>query len=155
MNHQAGRIVIAGGSGFLGQALAAHFLSTNREVVILTRFARPSGVAGKQVVWDAATLGVWQNELDGATAVVNLTGRSVNCRYNARNRSEILESRVESTRAIGEAIARCANPPAVWLNATEISLIADTKLLAVIKRRLALFRALNAERFMGPPVVID
>lgn len=70
------------------------------------------------VQWDGRTLGEWTKEIDGAFAVINLTGRSVNCRYNARNRREILESRVLSTRVVGEAIGRCVNPPAVWLNAS-------------------------------------
>jgi NAD dependent epimerase/dehydratase family enzyme len=64
------------------------------------------------VAWDTKSLGDWARELDGATAVVNLTGRSVDCRYNAKNRREIMDSRVNSTRVVGEAIARCQNPAA-------------------------------------------
>ena len=69
------------------------------------------------MAWDARTLGLWQPALDGAAALVNLTGKSVNCRYNQRNRAEILDSRVDSTRVLGEAIGQCAHPPPVWLNA--------------------------------------
>ena len=115
MNKQ--RIILAGGSGFLGRALAAHFLKGGWEVVILTR--SPGRAAGgvRELAWDARTPGLWQSELEGAAAVVNLTGKSVNCRYNQRNRAEIIDSRVDSTRVIGEAIRRCAQPPPVWLNA--------------------------------------
>jgi hypothetical protein len=111
------RIILAGGSGFLGQALAEHFLKNKWEVVILTRSPRERADVAREVQWDGCQVGSWQRELEGAAAVINLTGKSVNCRYTARNRKEILESRVLSTRVIGEAIGRCANPPPVWLNA--------------------------------------
>lgn len=120
------RIILAGGSGFLGQTLASYFLQLGFEVIILTRSAGQIGGAGRQVAWDACTIGPWQQELEGATAVVNLTGRSVNCRYNAPNRKEILDSRVNSTRVLGEAIRRCAEPPQVWLNASTATLYRHT-----------------------------
>jgi len=108
------RMILAGGSGFLGRVLAAHLVTSGWEVVIITRSRRQNGGLGRFVLWT----GDWQRELDGASAVVNLTGKSVNCRYNARNRQEILDSRVNSTCALGEAIGRCADPPPVWLNAS-------------------------------------
>lgn len=120
------RITLAGGSGFLGQALAAHFAAKQYQVVILTRSPVLREGAVRQARWDAGTLGAWQRELEGAVAVVNLTGKSVNCRYNATNRKEILESRVDSTRIIGEAIARCAEPPPVWLNASTATVYRHT-----------------------------
>ncbi|MEO8429229.1 MAG: TIGR01777 family oxidoreductase [Verrucomicrobiota bacterium] len=112
------RVVVAGGSGFLGQLLAHHFLTCGYEVVILRRAPMDSLGLLKQVCWDGRSLGDWTRELDGADVVVNLAGRSVNCRYHARNRRLILESRVNSTRVLGEAIAQCAQPPRVWLNAS-------------------------------------
>ena len=90
MKANAKRIVIAGGSGFLGQALAHHFLNGGWDVVILSRSPGQSGFMGRQVGWDARTLGDWAREVEGSAAVINLTGKSVNCRYNARNRKEIL-----------------------------------------------------------------
>ncbi len=120
------RIILAGGSGFLGQALASYFQQLGFEIIILTRSAGHSGGAVRQVAWDACTIGPWQWELEGATSVVNLTGRSVNCRYNARNRKEILDSRVNSTRVLGEAIGRCGQPPQVWLNASTATLYKHT-----------------------------
>ncbi|MBI3417631.1 MAG: TIGR01777 family protein, partial [Verrucomicrobia bacterium] len=111
------KIILAGGSGFLGQALAQHFKASGDEVVVLTRSpARANGDA-RFVQWNGKTSGAWTRELDGATAVVNLSGRSVDCRYTPVNRQEIMDSRVLPTRALGEAIARCGQPPRAWLNA--------------------------------------
>ncbi len=126
MNLNRKRIVLAGGSGFLGQALARHFLKKQCEVVILTRFPQPVSSGIRQVVWDATTPGPWQVELECAYTVVNLTGKSVNCRYYARNRQEILASRVDSTRVIGEAISRCTTPPEIWLNASTATIYRHT-----------------------------
>jgi uncharacterized protein (TIGR01777 family) len=126
MKEDMKRIIIAGGSGFLGQARAAHFLNTKRDVVTLTRSPGQPGLAGRQVAWDARTVGAWQKELDGAIAVINLTGKSVNCRYNGLNQREILDSRVDSTRVLAQAIGRCAEPPPVWLNASTATIYRHT-----------------------------
>jgi hypothetical protein len=107
------KIVIPGGSGQVGTILARAFNAAGHEVVVLSR--KPASAAWRTVTWDGASLGSWAGELDGADAVINLTGRSVDCRYNAENRRQILESRVNSTRAVGEAISRCSRPPRVWL----------------------------------------
>jgi uncharacterized protein (TIGR01777 family) len=112
------RVVLAGGSGFLGQALASHFLNSGWDVVILTRSPNRRGAGVREAQWDGRTIASWRQELDGANALVNLTGKSVNCRYNSGNRREILESRVNATRVVGEAIGLCAKPPPVWLNAS-------------------------------------
>lgn len=119
------RLILAGGSGFLGQALARHFQALGWEVVVLTRTPR-AGRAAREVRWDAETLGEWTRELEGAAAVVNLTGRTVDCRYNEANRRAILDSRVNSTRVVGQAIAQCARPPRVWLNASSATLYRHT-----------------------------
>jgi uncharacterized protein (TIGR01777 family) len=84
--------------------------------VILTR--RPIASRVRQVAWDGVSLGPWRSELEQAEVVINLAGRSVNCRYNARHRREIMDSRVASTRAIGQAIASCNQPPRLWLQAS-------------------------------------
>jgi uncharacterized protein (TIGR01777 family) len=85
---------------------------------VLTRSPGPSESGVTQVLWDSRTLGPWTTELEAADAVVNLAGRHVNCRYHARNRRAIFDSRVESTRVLGEAIRRCRRPPPVWLNSS-------------------------------------
>jgi uncharacterized protein (TIGR01777 family) len=120
------KIILAGGSGFLGGELAKHFSTLGWQVVILTRSPKARTDAGREVAWDTKSLGDWARELEGATAVVNLTGRSVDCRYTAKNRREIMDSRVNSTRIVGEAIARCQNPPRVWLNSSTATVYQHT-----------------------------
>src|SRR6185295_560041 len=95
------RILLAGGSGFLGGLLTADLVKRGCEVVVLTRAPRPRSDGGKEIAWDGKVLGEWTKLVDGADVVVNLAGRSVNCRYHARNRQLILESRVNSTRVLG------------------------------------------------------
>lgn len=115
------KIVLAGGAGCLGSLLRDHFVAAGFEVVILSRRAGPG-----TVVWDGETLGAWAVELEGAEAVVNLAGRSVDCRYTAANRRQIMDSRVRSTRILGEAIARCERPPKVWLNSSTATIYRHT-----------------------------
>ena len=119
------RIILAGGSGFLGQALAEHFQALDWEVVVLTRSPQTNRAA-REMAWDAVALGDWVRELEGAAAVVNLTGRSVDCRYTEANRRLILDSRVNSTRVVGQAIAQCAQPPRVWLNSSSATIYRHT-----------------------------
>jgi uncharacterized protein (TIGR01777 family) len=123
-----GRVVLAGGSGFLGRALAEALLKMGREVVVLTRRPRARGGTGalREVAWDGRTLGLWARELEGAEAVVNLTGKSVNCRYTARNRREIVESRVRSVEVIARAIRRCERPPKALVQAASLAIYGDT-----------------------------
>src|SRR3569832_67911 len=110
------KIVIPGGRGQIGTMLARAFVADGHEVVVLSRKAEQS--PWRIVEWDGETLGRWVTELDGADVVFNLAGRSVNCRYGSRNRREIKESRVKSTRAVGQAIAEAVRPPRVWLQAS-------------------------------------
>lgn len=114
------RVVLPGGTGQVGTILARAFVAQGAEVVAFSRQPEKAQLPpGARVLpWDGATLGPWAEALEGADAVINLAGRSVNCRYNARNRCEILESRVRSTRAVGQAIAACAAPPRLWLQAS-------------------------------------
>jgi uncharacterized protein len=111
------KIVIPGGSGQVGALLARAFTREGHEVVVVSR--RAAAQPWPVVVWDGRTLDErWTSELEGCDVVINLAGRSVNCRYTDANRREILESRVQSTRAVGQAIARAARPPRVWLQAS-------------------------------------
>jgi uncharacterized protein (TIGR01777 family) len=110
------KMVLPGGAGQVGSLLARAFTAERHEVVVLSR--KPQPAPWRVVAWDGETLGDWTKELDGADVVVNLAGRSVNCRYNAANRTAIVESRVKSTLVVGEAIARAAAPPRVWLQAS-------------------------------------
>jgi uncharacterized protein len=110
------RIVIPGGSGQVGSVLARHFASSGHDVIVLSR--TPAVAPWKTVVWDAQTLGPWVEAFNGADVVINLAGRSVNCRYTPENRKAIVDSRVESARVVGQAIAQVARPPRVWLQAS-------------------------------------
>ena len=110
------RVVIPGGSGQIGTLLAGTLQRAGHEVVVLSRSAQAA--PWRVVPWDGVTLGAWSREIDGSDVVINLAGRSVNCRYTARNRREILRSRIDSTRAVGAAIAACARPPRTWLQAS-------------------------------------
>jgi uncharacterized protein len=116
------KVVLPGGSGQLGSVLAGAFAGQGHEVVVLTRDPRPAH--WRTVGWDGRTLGGWAAELDGADVVVNLAGRSVDCRYTTRNRQLILDSRVASTRTLGEAIARAERPPKVWLQSSTATIYA-------------------------------
>jgi uncharacterized protein (TIGR01777 family) len=116
------RIVIPGGSGQVGTVLARAFHGEGHEVVVLSR--QPAAAPWRVAAWDARTLGDWAREIDGADAVINLAGRSVNCRYDAANRRAIVDSRVDSTRVVGQAIAAARRPPEVWLQSSTATLYA-------------------------------
>jgi uncharacterized protein len=116
------KIVIPGGSGQVGTILARAFQRDGHDVVVLSRhpLVRPWRV----VEWDGITPGRWSAEIDASDVVINLAGRNVNCRYSAAARQEIFDSRVLSTRVVGEAIARAAHPPRVWLQASTATIYA-------------------------------
>jgi uncharacterized protein (TIGR01777 family) len=112
------RLVLPGGRGFLGGLLADWFSARGWRVVILTRRPVPDANGIRYVYWNGESLGDWTRELDGADAVVNLAGRSVNCRYHSRTRRAILNSRLNSTRVLADAIRASDAPPRVWLNSS-------------------------------------
>jgi len=121
-----GKIVIAGGTGALGTLLSNAYIKQNWEVVALGRSGAGALGKARHVHWNGRTIGDWAGELEGAAAVVNLAGRSVDTRFTAKHKREILESRVMSTTVIGEAISRCHHRPAVWINAGGISIYAPS-----------------------------
>lgn len=108
------RVVLPGGSGHIGTILAKHFHSLGDRVAVLSR--RAMMAPWRVVLWDGRTLGNWTHELENADLVINLSGRSVNCRYTPAKKQEILNSRLVSTAAIKEAIHRAAVPPRLWIN---------------------------------------
>ena len=120
------KIVLPGGTGQVGTLLARAFHRDGHEVIVLSRQMRHLGDSPpwRVAVWDARTAGVWESELENADAVINLAGRSVNCRYTPANRRAIKDSRVDSARLIGEAIARRRRPPRVWLQASTATIYA-------------------------------
>ena len=111
-------VVIIGANGFLGRYLCRHFTRNGREVVAIARNRKGWSGDGMFLKWDGETIGPWAYALEGAELVINLSGRSVNCRYNAKNREDILASRVKSTQVIGKAIAACRVPPKLWINSS-------------------------------------
>ncbi|ULQ56489.1 TIGR01777 family oxidoreductase [Flavihumibacter rivuli] len=130
---KAKKIIIAGGTGFIGQSLVAKWGKEN-EIVVLSRQLDDQasnlfghsipGVNGlcRVVKWDGANDGPWVAELEGADLLINLAGRSVNCRYNEANKRVIFDSRTLPTIALGKAIAGLSRPPALWINASSATI---------------------------------
>lgn len=121
----SGRIVIAGGSGFLGVSLAKHLSNRGASIVILSRNAPKVSGPWNHVPWDARTPGEWKRELDGAAGLINLTGRSVDCIKTPNHQDEILRSRVEATRVLGHAMRSILSPPRVWIQMSTAHIYGD------------------------------
>lgn len=119
------KIIIAGGTGQLGQSLTRHTLAQGHEVSVLSR-SEPERTEGalRHLRWDGLTLGAWAEALSGADVVINLAGRTVNCRYTERNLKQMMDSRVHSTRVIGEAIQNAKQPPKLWLQMSTATIYA-------------------------------
>lgn len=127
------QILIAGGTGFLGQVLTRHFHRKGWQVTILTRQLNAQNLTLKTqhplyrlTHWDGKTLGPWTSEIEQADVLINLCGKSVNCRYHKRNKRQILTSRIEPTNVLAKAIHQAKNPPAVWLNASSSTIYAHS-----------------------------
>ena len=129
------KIILAGGTGFIGQEMTKYFGKEN-QIVILTRQVMDqktnrndySSLSNEDiknvrlVKWDGKTPGDWFHELDSADIIINLAGKSVNCRYNEKNKTEIFDSRTQPVEAIGEAIKKCKQPPTLWINASSATI---------------------------------
>jgi uncharacterized protein (TIGR01777 family) len=112
------KLIIAAGTGFLGKVLVNHFANKCEEIIILTRGSSKTTHHVRYVHWDAKTLSGWEAELENASVLINLAGKSVDCRYTTKNKKEILSSRVDSTKILNEAVLLCKNPPKHWLNSS-------------------------------------
>lgn len=121
------RIVIPGGTGQVGGILRRSLAARGHDVVALSRHVEPLEPGVRHRRWDGRTVGDWAAELDGADAVVNLAGRSVSCRYTDENLRQMMASRVESTRAVGQALEQVDRPPAVWLQMSTATIYADRR----------------------------
>lgn len=115
------KIIIAAANGFIGEHLS-RFFSDDYEVIGLVRREMKAPKNVRYVIWDGKNLGEWQSELEGAEAVINLAGKSVNCRHTDENKKAILKSRVESTQVIGQAVDLCREKPKLWINASGASI---------------------------------
>lgn len=120
------KIVLPGGSGQVGRLLVRALSRDGHECIVLTRGRSALPPGSRAVTWDGRTLGAWAAEIDGADVVINLAGRSVDCRYHERNLAEMMRTRVESTRIVGAAIAAAARPPRVWLQMSTATIYAHT-----------------------------
>src|SRR5437660_10951673 len=119
------RVVLAGGSGFLGELLARELLARNYEVVVLTRSPRERSDGVREAEWSGTHIGEWIKFLDGVDAVVNLAGRNINCPHTPKNLLEIAESRVNSVGVVASALGHIAHPPRVWVQAGAIGFYGD------------------------------
>jgi uncharacterized protein (TIGR01777 family) len=113
------RVILAGGSGFVGSALVPALRARGYETVVLGR-------GSTDLQWDGRTVGPWASALDGAEAVINLTGKNINCRHTDENRREILRSRVDSVRVLGDAIAQGETPPKAFIQASGVGYYGNT-----------------------------
>lgn len=121
------KIILAGGSGFLGQIIIDKFYNTATEVIVLTRGREKINKNICYLNWDGNTLSNWTAALYGADVLINLTGKSVNCRYTEKNKKEIVSSRVNATKVIGKAIEQSKNPPKLWINASSATIYRDSE----------------------------
>lgn len=112
------KIIIAAGTGFLGKNLEKYFTEKGNEVCILTRNPKRKN----EIHWDAKTLGEWKNFIENSDVLINLTGKSVDCRYTEKNKQEIYSSRINSTKVLQKAVDQCVNKPKVWLNASSATI---------------------------------
>ncbi len=124
---QPKKIVLAAGTGQLGKAICKNLYNDFDEFIILTRGAENKHGMFHFVHWDAKSEGPWQQHLENATAVVNLTGKNVNCRYTDKNKKEILNSRIESTSILGKTIQQLESPPKIWINLASATIFRDSK----------------------------
>lgn len=119
------RVVVPGGTGFLGRALSRRLLDRGDAVTVLTRGHEVTDGRLRHVTWDARTLGAWDEVLEGADAVVNLTGKRVDCRPTGRNVEGLIRSRVEPVVLLGQALARAATPPPVWVQSSTLAIFGE------------------------------
>ena len=129
------KIIIAGGTGFIGEELSKYFGKEN-DIIILSRKINHTktnrnnySVISKDdlqyiqyLQWDGKTIGEWGKSFEDADIIINLAGKTVNCRYNEKNKQEIFDSRTNATKIIGEAIRNCTIPPKLWINASSATI---------------------------------
>jgi uncharacterized protein (TIGR01777 family) len=125
VNPDRDRIVIAGGSGFLGLSLATHLTSKGWSVAVLSRHPPRRDGPWSHFSWDARTVGDWSRALDGSFGLVNLVGRSVDCIKTPEHRDEILRSRTEATQALGLAVRSIKAPPHIWVQMSTAHIYGD------------------------------
>ena len=124
------KIVIAGGTGFLGKALESYFTDQGHTVVILTR--KPQHLHHQE--WDGQNVGPWVEQLEGSDILINLCGQSVDCRYTPQNKKAILDSRLIPTRLLNKAMSLCSSPPAIFINASSSTIYIHSEEVPMTER---------------------
>lgn len=121
------KIIIAGGTGFLGSVLIDHFKSKVKSIMVLSRTPKKNTGNTTYIQWDGKTMGNWVHHLENADALINLTGKSVDCRYHDKNKEAILSSRIDSTNILGQGLKTCKNPPKIWINSSTATIYEDSR----------------------------
>ncbi|HBD25251.1 TIGR01777 family oxidoreductase [Flavobacterium sp.] len=121
------KLIIAAGTGFLGNVLIQHFKNKFEEIVILTRGKSEIKNQIKHLNWNAKSFSGWEKELENVDVVINLAGKSVDCRYTEKNKAEILASRIDSTKILNEAILQCKNPPKHFINSSTATIYSHSE----------------------------
>jgi hypothetical protein len=116
------KIILAGGNGYLGTVLADHYKTIAKEVIILSRHPKATQGNIRTLVWNGKNEGKWVSDFEGADLLVNLCGKNVNCRYTAKNKQEIFDSRINPTRLLGKVVAKLKNPPTLWINSASATI---------------------------------
>lgn len=116
------KIILAGGSGFLGQVLIDYYKEKVDQTIVLTRRQQANQGNIVYVPWDGKTLDNWHKCLESSDMLINLVGKNVNCRYTEKNKKEIINSRIEATEILGKAIQNCTKPPKLWINAASATI---------------------------------
>ncbi|PZR23075.1 MAG: TIGR01777 family protein [Flavobacterium psychrophilum] len=142
------KLIIAAGTGFLGQVLIEHFRNKAEEIVVLTR--GKSGIKNtvRYIHWDAKTMTGWERELETADVLINLAGKSVDCRYTPKNKSEIMASRIDSTSILNRAVLQCTHPPKHWLNSSTATIYrhSENKQMDEVKGEIGFDFSMNVAR---------
>ncbi|MXV37820.1 TIGR01777 family protein [Flavobacteriaceae bacterium Ap0902] len=121
------KLILSGGAGYLGGLIQDHF-QKDYEIYILTRSHKKSTQAGIHFMqWNGESVGEWTQVLENADLVINLAGKNINTRFTEENKKGILQSRIQTTEAIGQAIEACTNPPKMWLNASSVAVYKESK----------------------------
>jgi len=115
------KVILAGGSGFLGKCIIDHFKS-NTQIIVLTRGEPRNNENVQYVQWDGKTLGSWAKLFEGTDVLINLNGKSVDCRYTEQNKKLIYSTRLVTTEVLGKAIQQCENPPKLWINSSSATI---------------------------------
>lgn len=142
------KLIIAAGTGFLGQILIEHFRNKAEEIVVLTRGKSTIKNTVRYIHWDAKTMTGWERELETADVLINLAGKSVDCRYTPKNKCEIMASRVDSTSILNKAVLQCTNPPKHWLNSSTATIYrhSENKKMDEVKGEIGFDFSMNVAR---------